>query len=116
MDEDTDTGPDTPGTDQSEIDEDARLLGNEPDPEAIDEPTQDSQQEAQETYWMLKETLAIGLFSVLAVVLLAFGLMQATGLITLPEPIGNSALAQVAVFVLLGAVLVGALLWSQRGT
>ncbi|NUB91852.1 hypothetical protein HTZ84_08365 [Haloterrigena sp. SYSU A558-1] len=106
-----DSGPDTPGTDQEKIDEDARLLGNEPDEDAIDEPTLSQQQEAQETYWMAKEMVAIGVFSILGVILLGFGLMQMSGLLEVPGPFGNAIL-----FVALGALLVAAFAWSQWGT
>ncbi|WP_339103898.1 hypothetical protein [Haloterrigena salinisoli] len=106
-----DSGPDTPGTDQEEINEDARLLGNEPDGEAIDEPTRDEEQEAQESYWMAKEMVAIGVISILGVLLLGFGLLQASGLVEVPGPFGNWI-----VFIALGALLVAVFAWSQWGT
>ncbi|UTF52424.1 hypothetical protein [Natronosalvus rutilus] len=107
---------DTPGTDQEEINEDARLLGNEPDADAIDEPVTDSEQEARESYWMIKETIAIGLISIVGISLIAFGAMQATGLITLPGWLGNSPFVHWSLFLVLGVVLVLVFAWSQWGT
>lgn len=106
-----DSGPDTPGTDQEEVDEDARLLGNEPDAEAIDEPTRDSEQEAQETKWMIKEMVAVGLISIVGLLLLAFGLMQATGLVDVGGP-----LAEWGLFIGLGVLAVALFAWSQWRT
>ncbi|MFC7215902.1 hypothetical protein ACFQO4_17675 [Saliphagus sp. GCM10025334] len=111
-----DSGSDTPGTDQEEINEDARLLGNEPDADAIDEPVTDSEQEARESYWMIKETIAIGLISIVGISLIAFGAMQATGLITLPGWLGNSPFVHWSLFLVLGVVLVLVFAWSQWGT
>lgn len=91
-------------------------MESDPDPEAIDEPTDDQQQEAREIYWMLKETVAIGILSIFGVVLLAFGLMQATGLVSIPGPFGDSPIVHWAVFVAFGAVLVAAFAWCQWGT
>ena len=106
-----DSGPDTPGTDQEKIDEDARLLGNEPDKEAIDEPTRGPEQEAEETYWMAKEMVAVGIVSILGLILLGFGLLQVGGLVEVPGPFGDWI-----TFIALGALLVAAFAWSQWGT
>lgn len=84
--------------------------------ESIDEPTRDEEQEAREVYWLLKETVAIGLVSIVSVVLIAFGLMQATGLISIPGPIGNSPIVHWSLFVALGVALVATFVWSQWGT
>lgn len=119
---DDDSEPETAGTDEDapgadrERGDDEYLLGTDPDPEAIDEPTTDSAQEAREARWALQEGLAIGIVSIFAGVLVAFGLMQATGLIDLPGPIGDSPLAHWTLFVALGAILLAAFAWSQRGT
>lgn len=111
-----DSGTDTPGTDQEEIDEDARMLGNEPEREPIDEPTLDNEQEAQQMYWMAKEVVAIGIISIFAFLLLAFGLMQATGLIALPGPLQGSLIANWSLFIILAVILAAVLAWSQWRT
>ncbi|MFC6718476.1 cell division protein CrgA [Natrialbaceae archaeon GCM10025810] len=105
------TATDTPGTDQEKVNEDARLVGNEPNEEAIDEPTQDSEQEAEETYWMVKEMVAVGLVSIVGISLLTFGLMQATGMVDIAGAIGDWIL-----FVGLAVLVVAAFVWSQWRT
>lgn len=98
-------------TDAEEIDEDARIIGNEPDEEAIDEPTTDSEQEARETTWMAKEGMAIGIVSIAVFLLVAVAMMQVTGLVDF----FSSTLGQVGFFAVLALATIAAFAWSRRG-
>ena len=106
----------TPGTDQDEIDEDATLVGSEPDEEAVEEPTTDQEQAARETKWIAKKWLSVGLVSIGATLLLIVGLLLATGLAELPSPIAEVPLAEWWVFLGLAAVLVAVFTWTQWRT
>lgn len=97
-------------------DEADKLVGTEPDADAINQPTTESAQASRATRWGIQEGLAIGLVSIVSGVLIVFGLMQATGLITLPGPLEDSAIAHWSVFVALGVLFVAAFAYSQRGT
>ncbi|MFC4247471.1 hypothetical protein ACFOZ7_10740 [Natribaculum luteum] len=104
-----------PGTSPDEIDEDARPSKQEPDAEAIEEPTRDSKQEARETAWMMKEGTTIGVVSILAVLLLALALMQATGLVDLMAPLADTQLGQWGAFAALALVVAAVFAWSRWG-
>jgi polyferredoxin len=87
----------------------------EPDEEAIEEPTTDEQQAEREATWMAKEWASIGVISILVMVLLALGLLQATGVIDLLAPIADTEIGQWGAFVVLALVVLGISLWSRRG-
>ncbi|MFC3957745.1 hypothetical protein [Halovivax cerinus] len=95
---------------------DEKLIGTDPEVGEIDEPTTDSAQASREARWGLQQGLAIGLVSIVSGLLVAFGLMQATGLVDLPEPLADSAVAHWSVFVALGVLFVAVFAYSQRGT
>lgn len=105
---------DTPGTEQDEINDDARPTEQEPDAEAIEEPTTDGEHEAAETAWMMKEGVTIGIISILAVLLLAVALMQATGVVEL-VPTGENPLFEWGAFAVLAILTIGLFAWSRRG-
>lgn len=92
-----------------------RPMHSDPDEEAIDEPTTSSAQEADETAWMMKEGVTIGLIAIGAMVLLGLGLLQGSGLVDIFAPIADTGLGQWAAFgvlVLLGLVVFA---WSRVG-
>lgn len=103
----------------NDLDEDTEPLEatvqSSPDKEAIDEPTTDSEQEAKESAWMVRELTSITVISILGVVLLALALMQATGLVDLLGPLADSEGSQWAVFAVLALGVVAIFLWSRRG-
>ncbi|WP_254523903.1 hypothetical protein [Natrinema caseinilyticum] len=92
-----------------------RPLHSEPDEEAIDEPTTSGAQEADETAWMMKEGVTIGLISIVVFFVLALGLLQGTGLVDLLAPIADSELGQWAAFAALIVAVLAAFAWSRRG-
>ena len=92
-----------------------RPLHSDPDKDAIDEPTTDSSQEADETAWMMKEGITIGLIAIVAMIVLGLGLLQASGLVQFFAPITNSALGQWAAFGVLILIVVAVFAWSRRG-
>ncbi|WP_090614797.1 hypothetical protein [Natrinema salaciae] len=92
-----------------------RPLHSDPDEGAIDEPTTSSAQEADETAWMMKEGITIGLIAIGAMVLLGLGLLQGTGLVDVFAPIADSNVGQWAAFGVLVLVALAAFAWSRRG-
>jgi hypothetical protein len=92
-----------------------RPLHSDPDEDAIDEPTTTSAQEADETAWMLKEGVAIGLVSIAAVLVLALGLLQGTGLVDVLAPIADTGLGQWAALGVLVLVVLAVFAWSRIG-
>ncbi|ELY85840.1 hypothetical protein [Natrinema altunense] len=92
-----------------------RPLHSEPDEEAIDEPTTSPAQEADETAWMLKEGVTIGLIAIGAMVVLGLGLLQGTGLVDLFAPIADTEFGQWAAFAVLVLVGIAVFVWSRLG-
>ncbi|AFO56083.1 MULTISPECIES: hypothetical protein [Natrinema] len=92
-----------------------RPLHSEPDEEAIDEPTTSSAQEADETAWMLKEGVSIGLIAIGAMVVLGLGLLQGTGLVDLFAPIADTGFGQWAAFAVVVLVGLTVFVWSRLG-
>ncbi|MBZ6493961.1 hypothetical protein [Natrinema longum] len=92
-----------------------RPLHSDPDEEAIDEPTTSSAQEADETAWMMKEGITVGLVAIGAMVLLALGLLQGTGLVDIFAPIADTGLGQWAAFGGLVLIAIAVFAWSRIG-
>lgn len=93
-----------------------RPMHSDPDKEAIDKPTTSGAQEADETAWMMKEGVTIGLISIALVLVLALGLLQATGsAIDIFGLFIESALGQWLVVGVLALVVLGAFVWSRVG-
>lgn len=84
----------------------------EPREESVEQPTRTEQDAEEETVWMLKEGLGIALVSIGFLLLLALGLLQATGL---ADFTGERTIVQVAVFGVLALLLLAVLAWSRRG-
>ncbi|WP_276253825.1 hypothetical protein [Halomontanus rarus] len=98
------------GTDDS-----TKVSRSTPDEQSIDEPTQNREQEASETAWMMKEGVSIGVISILALLLLALALMQFSGLIDLLSPVADTGLGQWSVFAVLALAVVALFAWSRWG-
>ncbi|RZV10589.1 hypothetical protein BDK88_1759 [Natrinema hispanicum] len=93
-----------------------RPMHSDPDKEAIDEPTTSGAQEADETAWMMKEGVTIGLISIALVLVLALGLLQATGsAIDIFGLFIESALGQWLVVGVLALAVLTAFVWSRVG-
>lgn len=93
-----------------------RPLHSDPDKEAIEEPTTSSAQEADETAWMMKQGVSIGLIAIAAVLVLALGLLQATGsAIDVFGLIIESTLGQWLVVGVLALIVLAAFGWSRVG-
>ena len=93
-----------------------RPMHSDPDKEAIDEPTTSGAQEADETAWMMKEGVTIGLISIALVLVLALGLLQATGsAIDIFGLFIESALGQWLVVGILALAVLTAFVWSRVG-
>jgi hypothetical protein len=86
----------------------------EPEGEAVEEPTTDEEQAEKEATWMAKEWVTIATVSILGLLLFALGLMQATGLVDLLAPIVDTEGGQWLVF---GVLVLGAaalFVWGRR--
>jgi Ni/Fe-hydrogenase subunit HybB-like protein len=81
------------------------------DPEKTPSTTEEEQKEEAEI--LAQGTLRTGVVSIVALLLLVLGLMQATGMAD-PFPFGSDWTVEWLVFVLLAVVLVGIELWSWR--
>lgn len=103
----------TAGTDQEE---DASMVGSEPDPAAVEEPTESSEQAASGSKWMVKKLVSVGLVSITGTLLLVIGLALLTGLFTLPAGVPSGPVAYWSVFLFLGLLLLTVFAWTQRGT
>ena len=87
---------------------------DEPDQEPTEKPTEDRQEAEQEGKWMARNWIGIAVVSILALLLLVVGMMQATGLVDVFAPIADTQGGQWAAFgglALLVVVLAG---WSWR--
>ncbi|WP_331232484.1 hypothetical protein [Natronorarus salvus] len=87
----------------------------EPDEEAVEEPTTSEEQAEREATWMAKEWASIGVISILAVVLVALALLQLTGVVDLLAPIADTEIGQWSAFAVLALVVLAIFLWSRRG-
>jgi len=94
---------------------DERPLHSDPDEGAIDEPTTSSAQEADESAWMMKEGLTIGLIAIGAMVLLGLGLLQGSGLVDFLAPVLDSGFGQWIAIGVLALVAIALFAWSRVG-
>ncbi|MFD1562005.1 hypothetical protein ACFR99_00250 [Haloarchaeobius amylolyticus] len=92
-----------------------RPMHSDPNEEAIDEPTTSGAQEADETAWMMKEGVSVGLISIAAVLVLALGLLQLTGLVDVLAPVADTELGQWLAFGVLVLIVLAAFGWSRVG-
>ena len=74
---------------------------SDPDREPTEKPTHDSAEAEHEGRWMARNWLAIAAVSILGVLLLAIGIMQATGLMALFAPVADTETQQWGVFAIL---------------
>lgn len=87
----------------------------EPDEDAIEEPTTSEEQAEREATWMMKEWTTIGTISILVLLVLVLGLMQATGLVDLVAPVADTEIGQWSVFVAIVLITLTIFVWSRKG-
>lgn len=87
----------------------------EPDEDAIEEPTTSEEQAEREATWMMKEWTTIGTISILVLLVLVLGLMQATGLVDLVAPVADTEIGQWSVFVAIVLITLAIFVWSRKG-
>lgn len=87
----------------------------EPDEDAIEEPTTSEEQAEREATWMMKEWTTIGTISILVLLVVVLGLMQATGLVDLVAPVADTEIGQWSVFVAIVLITLTIFVWSRKG-
>ncbi|AGB37726.1 hypothetical protein [Natronococcus occultus] len=87
---------------------------DEPDKEPTEKPTEDREEAEQEGQWMARNWLGIAVVSILFLLLLALGMMQATGLVDVFAPIADSETGQWAAFGVLALAVLALAGWSWR--
>lgn len=83
-----------------------------PDDRPTETPTTDRERAADEGAWMARNWLAVAAVSILALVVLALGLLQYTGLVNLFAPIAGTEAGQWAAFAVIALVVAGVAAWS----
>lgn len=86
----------------------------EPRKESVEEPTNTEQDAREAESFMAREWSSIALVSIAGMLLLALGMMQATGLVDFLDVLGGATVQWLAIAVL-GIAVVAAFLWSRRG-
>lgn len=86
----------------------------EPDEDAIEEPTTSEEQAEREATWMVKEWTGIATISILVLLILVLGLMQATGVVDLLAPIADTEIGQWAAFLVILLVVLAIFGWSRK--
>lgn len=87
---------------------------DEPDQEPTEKPTEDREEAEQEGKWMARNWIGIAVVSILALLLLVVGMMQATGLVDVFAPIADTQGGQWAAFGVLALLVVVLAGWSWR--
>jgi hypothetical protein len=86
----------------------------EPEEEAVEEPTTDEEQAEKEATWMAKEWVTIATVSILGLLLFALGLMQATGLVDVLAPIADTEAGQWLAFGVLALGAAALFVWGRH--
>ena len=84
------------------------------DDDPTDDPTHDTEEARREGAAMGRRWLQIAAVATFATLLVALGLLQATGLVDLFAPIADSEAAQWALFAVLALVVVAVGAWSWK--
>ncbi|QSW99798.1 hypothetical protein [Haloterrigena alkaliphila] len=87
---------------------------SEPDREPTEKPTTSKEEAESEGKWMARNGIAIGVVSILALVVLMIGAMQATGLVDVLAPFAETAGAQWGVFFVMALVVIILGGWSWK--
>ncbi|WP_394739507.1 hypothetical protein [Natronococcus roseus] len=87
---------------------------DEPDEEPTEKPTNDREEAEREGKWMARNWIGIAVVSILALLLLAVGMMQATGLVDVFAPVADSETGQWAAFGVLALAVLAIAGWSWR--
>ncbi|TYL38564.1 hypothetical protein CV102_12255 [Natronococcus pandeyae] len=87
---------------------------DEPDQEPTEKPTEDREEAEREGKWMARSWVGIAVVSILGLLLLVIGMMQATGLVDVFAPVADSETGQWAAFGVLALVVLAIAGWSWR--
>ncbi|NKE36742.1 hypothetical protein GWG54_13125 [Natronococcus sp. JC468] len=87
---------------------------DEPDREPTEKTTDDRREAERETKWMARNWIGVAVVSILALLVLVVGMMQATGLVDVLAPIADSGTGQWAAFGVLALVVLALAGWSWR--
>lgn len=85
-----------------------------PDQEPTEKPTEDRAEAEQEGKWMARNWIGIAVVSILALLLLVVGMMQATGLVDVLAPVADTQGGQWAAFGVLAFIVLVLAGWSWR--
>ena len=87
---------------------------SEPDREPTEKPTTSKEEAESETEWMARNWIGVAIVSILGLVLLMLGAMQATGLVDVFGPIADAEATQWGVFFLMAVALIILAGWSWK--
>lgn len=87
---------------------------SEPDREPTEKPTHDREEAEQESKWMARNGIGIAVVSILMLLLLVVGMMQATGLVDVFAPVASSETGQWAAFGVLALAVLALAGWSWK--
>lgn len=87
---------------------------DEPNEEPTEKPTNTKAEADREGAWMSRNWIAIATVSILGLLVIAVGLLQATGLIDLFGPIADSPTGRWIAFSVLAAAVIVIGAWSWR--
>ncbi|MCU4975239.1 hypothetical protein OB955_21285 [Halobacteria archaeon AArc-m2/3/4] len=83
--------------------------------EPEDEHTERSDRDVEETRWMVREGVGVAVVSMFGLLVLVFGLLMVTGVVSFPAPLNASAIGTLSVFVALVLGLFVVSVWSWGG-
>ena len=87
---------------------------SEPDREPTEKPTTSKEEAESETKWMTRNWIGIAVVSILGLVLLMVGAMQATGLVDVFAPLADAEATQWGVFFVMAVALIILAGWSWK--
>ena len=87
---------------------------SEPNEEPTEKPTRTEEEATQEGAWMLRNWLGIAVVSIAALVVIALGLLQWTGLIDVFGPVASTETGQWMAFGVLVLVVVALAAWTWK--
>ncbi|MFC4543135.1 hypothetical protein ACFO5R_14490 [Halosolutus amylolyticus] len=85
---------------------------SEPDREPTEKPTNTKREAKEEDQWMIRNWIGVAVVSIFGLLLLALGMMQATGLVDLLAPVADTGAQQWGVFAVLALVVLALAGWS----
>ncbi|WP_265108449.1 hypothetical protein [Halosolutus halophilus] len=85
---------------------------SEPDREPTDKPTNTKAEAKEEDQWMIRNWVGIAAVSIFGLLLLALGMMQATGLVDVLAPFADTEAQQWGVFAVLALGVIALAGWG----